>query len=64
MSADEEKLLANGKFEHLGGSVALSRIEVLMRAKYLIELGYKHFLETAQMQVINSNILLTSYLQY
>jgi hypothetical protein len=31
MSADEEKLLADGKnFKHTGGSMAASHIEVLM----------------------------------
>jgi hypothetical protein len=54
MSADEEKLLADGKnFEHTGGSVAASRIEVLMRAKYLIEMGCKHFREVEHVEVFH-----------
>jgi hypothetical protein len=44
MTLNEEKLLAEGKnFEHSGGSVASSRIEILLRASYLIDLAYANF---------------------
>lgn len=44
MSLDEEKLLAEGKnFEHSGGAVARSRIEIMLRASYLIDRAFAEF---------------------
>jgi hypothetical protein len=41
MTLEEEKLLAEGKnFEHSGGSVSRSRLEIMFRAMYLIDVAY------------------------